>query len=151
MDIASFIVLARVGTYGPHIIAALGMAAFVVFMVYRLKLPLWQSTLFVIFAWQLHEFFSQIPMRIAQGTIYSYAFSFEWEIGAVLIGLGLFVLYPKMKLNPFAWTVFGLFLFMYAAVGWPVTFPPSPQVMWVGLFENAYHIYFLIPFWSLFF
>ena len=149
MDIVSFIVLARIGTYGPHVVATIGMAAAVLYIGWRLKLPYWQFAFFIVFAWQLHEFLSQIPMQIAHGTILSYLFSAEWEEGVILIVASFIVFRKRFIFQKVPWLVFSVFIAAYMLFGWPTTFPPNQQILWVGLLENAYHIYFLIPFWGL--
>ena len=151
MDILSSIVLARFGNYGPHIVAAFAMAGFVLFMAYRLKVPYWQSAVFVVFAWEFHELLSQVPLQVAHDNFWTYALSNEWQEAVILAALGLFIFRKRIAFHPIPWAVFLAFIGVYMALGWPVTWPPYPQTLWVGLMENAYHVYFLIPFWSMFF
>ena len=150
MSIVDWLFEARIGNYGPHVFAAAVMVVWVFYLGWKMKLPNWQFVLFVFFAWQLHEVLSQIPLTLSHGTFTLWALSSQWWLSAIAIGAGLYFFHPKMKLQPLFWAFFLLFILAYSALGWPITFPPNPVSLPVAMFENAYHIYFITAFGSLF-
>ena len=153
LNFLEFIILARIGNYGPHIVATILMVAFVIYLGhYKLKLPNYQLILFIVFAWQLHELLSQIPMNIARQSIGLYLSLYsQTALAVAFVICGFFAFQSKMRFRILPWLGFCAFLLIYMAVGWPITFPPYPQVFAVGVLENLYHASFALAFWSLFY